>query len=200
MKRKFHLFAIAGFVLLASCKNNTSDKDDVTDTTATVTTTTTDNAMVGTVEAPANVRTSFESKYPQATNVRWQYHRPDLADFEWEWSGWPSMDTNDYVVSYNWDGNEYWAWYDQDGNWIGSVNRIADHNSLPTAVNNTIRNQYSGRSVVSVDRENDKDRTAYEVELDNGTKLLIDENGKVLKKKDATTDTKTKINPKDSAM
>src|SRR5688572_2348069 len=119
MKRKIHLFVIAGFVLIASCKNSTSDKSDVNDTTTTVSTATTDNAMVGTIEAPATIRTSFETKYPQATNVRWQYYRPDLTtNFEWDWSGWPMLDTSDYAVSYNWNGNDYWAWYDQDGNWI----------------------------------------------------------------------------------
>ncbi len=200
MKKKFHLFAIAGIVLLASCKDSTSGKDEVTDSTASVTTTSTDNAMVGTIEAPASVRTAFETKYPQATNVRWQYYRPDLADFEWDWSGWPSLDTSDYAVSYNWDGSDYWAWYDQDGNWIGSVSRISDHSSLPAAVNTTINNQYAGRTIISVDRENDKNRTAYEIDLDNGTKLLIDENGKILKKKDGDTGIKTKMNPKDSAM
>ena len=195
---KFHLFAIAGFVLIASCKNKAETEATDSDTTATVTTSTTDDARVGSVEAPANIRTAFETKYPQATNVRWQYHRPDITDVDWEWSGWSGLDTSDYAVSYNWDGNEYWAWYDQDGNWIGTVNKVADHSSLPAAVNTTIKNQYSGNTVVSVDRENDKNRTAYEIELDNGTRLLIDENGKILKKKDATTDTKTKVNPKDS--
>lgn len=196
MKKKFHLFAIAGIVLLASCKNNTSETDEATDSTATVTTATTDNAMV--VEAPEPVRTSFETKYPQAANVRWQYHRPDVVDFEWDWSGW-TLDENDYVVSYNWDGNDYWAWYDQDGNWIGSVNRT-DPSNLPSSVSATIKKEYSGNTIVSIDRENDKDRTAYEIELDNGTKLLVDENGKILKRKDAVTGEKTKINPKDSAM
>jgi hypothetical protein len=199
MKTKFHLLAIAGFAMIASCKNSTSDKSAETDDTSastTVTTSTTDNAMV--VEAPQNIRTSFESKYPQATNIRWQYHRPDIADIDWDWSGWTGLDDRDYAVSYNWDGNEYWAWYDQDGNWIGTVNRVADHASLPTAVNTTIKTNYSGNSIVSVDRENDKDRTVYEIDLDNGAKLLVDENGKILKQKDPSTDTKTKVNPKDS--
>ncbi len=200
MQIKFHLLALAGFVLMSSCKNSTSEaSDETTDTSATTTVTTpsTDNAMV--VEAPATVRTSFETKYPQATNVRWQYHRPDIADVEWDWSGWTGLDDKDYAVSYTWDGNDYWAWYDADGNWIGTVNRVADHATLPTGVNATIKKDYSGSTIVSVDRENDKDRTAYEVELDNGTKLLLDENGKILKKKDAVTDTKTKTNPKDTA-
>lgn len=196
MKTKLHLWAIAGMALLASCKDNSADADETVDST-TVTTQSTDNAMV--VEAPENVRTAFETKYPQATNVRWQYHRPDVVDIDWEWSGWTGLDDRDYLVTYNWDGSEYWAWYDQDGNWIGTVNR-AESGSLPAAVSSTVNKEYPGATVVSVDRENDKDRTAYEIDLDNGSKLLIDENGNVLKKKDAATDTKTKMNPKDSTM
>ena len=128
MKTKLHLWAIAGMALLASCKDNSADADETVDST-TVTTQSTDNAMV--VEAPENVRTAFETKYPQATNVRWQYHRPDVVDIDWEWSGWTGLDDRDYLVTYNWDGSEYWAWYDQDGNWIGTVNR-AESGSLPS--------------------------------------------------------------------
>jgi hypothetical protein len=200
MKHHFHLLVVAGMVLLTSCKNNSASNQDTGDTTTTVTTSTTDQAMLDNVTVPVPVRTDFDTKFPQASNIRWQYHRPDLADFEWDWSGWPAMDDKDYVASFNWDGNEYWAWYDQDGNWIGTVNRIADHSTLPASVNDAVRNNYSGASIVRADRENDKNRTAYEIELDNGTKLLIDDNGNILKKKDASTDTKTKINPKDSAM
>jgi hypothetical protein len=197
MKSKFHLLAIAGFVLFTSCKDKAADSADTTDTTTTtVTTGTTDNAMV--VEAPAKVRTAFETRYPQATNIRWQYHRPDVADIDWDWSGWTGLDDKDYAVSYNWEGNDYWAWYDEDGNWIGTINAVSDPNSLPAPINTTIQKEYSGSKVVSVDRENDKNRTAYEIDLDNGAKLLVDENGKILKKKDPTTDTKTKVNPKDS--
>ena len=199
MKSKFHLLAIAGFVLFSACKDKNADSaENTTDTTSTttVTTGTTDNAMV--VEAPEKVRTAFETKYPKATNIRWQYHRPDVADIDWDWSGWTGLDDKDYAVSYNWEGNDYWAWYDEDGNWIGTINAVSDPNSLPAPINTTIQKEYSGSKVVSVDRENDKNRTAYEIDLDNGAKLLVDENGKILKKKDPTTDTKTKVNPKDS--
>jgi hypothetical protein len=190
MKKNFHLFAIAGFMLLASCKNSNSESDEVNDTTTTVTTATTDNAKV---EAPANARTSFETQYPQATNVNWQYNRPDMYTFDWEWSGWPVMDASDYAVSYNWNGNDYWAWYDQDGNWIGTVSTVADHSSLPSVVNSKVKSEFSGKTISSVDMENDKDRTAYEIEFTDGSKALIDDKGNVLKKKDSATDTKEKM-------
>ena len=196
MKLIIQAIALSGFALLVSCGNNKSETTDttITDTSA-ATTVTTDNTGVVTVEAPPTAKTAFEAKYPQASNVRWQYHRPDVTSIDWDWSGWPSVDTTDYVASFNWDGHDYWAWYDQDGNWVGSVNKISDHNNLPTAVSDVIKNQYNGYTIVSVDRENDKNRSAYEIQLesgDNKTKILVDENGKVMKKKEITGDTKTK--------
>ena len=62
-------------------------------------------------------------------------------------------------------------------------------------MNKTIQAQYPGYTIVSVDKENDKNRTAYEVELSKGddkAKVLIAENGNVLKKKAVTAGEKTK--------
>ena len=204
MKLSIKMLAVVSLALLFSC-NNTSEKTTTDDTVATTTTQVTDNTDVVMVEPPATIKTSFEAKYPQATNIRWNYHRPDFATVEWDWSGWPVMDTSDYVASYTWDGSEYWTWYDQDGNWVGSVSRVSDYSKLPQAVNNTVTTKYNGYTIVSVDKENDKNRTAYEIQLESSTsklKLLVDENGKVLKSKTISGDTKTKdkADKKDSVM
>lgn len=204
MKLSIKMLAVVSLALLFSC-NNTSEKTTTDDTVATTTTQVTDNTDVVMVEPPATIKTSFEAKYPQATNIRWNYHRPDFATVEWDWSGWPVLDTSDYVASYTWDGSEYWSWYDQDGNWVGSVSRVRDYSTLPQAVNNTVTTKYNGYTIVSVDKENDKNRTAYEIQLESGTnklKLLVDENGKVLKSKTISGDTKTKdkADTKDSVM
>jgi len=96
------------------------------------------------------------------------------------------LDTNDYVVMFNWDNADYYAWYD-DGNWIRASTPMKDHSKLPAPVNNTIRNQFAGYEIVEVDKENDKDRTVYEIELKKGDedkmKLTIAEDGTVMKKK-----------------
>ena len=194
MKFSIKVLATVGLALLVSCGSNTAEKKTTDDTTVATNTSVTDNTTV-VVEPPATVKTSFEAKYPQATNVRWSYHRPDLTGVEWDWSGWPIMDSTDYVASYNWDGSDYWTWYDQDGNWVGSVTRISDPATLPKPVNNSWATEYPGYNVVSIDKENDKNRTAYEIQLDNGSskvKLLVDENGKILKRKTISGDTKTK--------
>jgi Putative beta-lactamase-inhibitor-like, PepSY-like len=196
MTLKIGAVALAAITWLASCSNS-ADKTTTGDTTISTDTTTTsynpgDNTNVN---VPATTRTEFEAKYPQATNVRWTYYRPDMSTIEWDWSGWSTVDTSDYVASFTWDGNDYWAWYDENGNWIGTVNRVADHAALPSAVNAMIQKDYNGYTIVSVDRETDKNRSAYEVKLEKGTdklKLLVDENGKILKKKSVVDGEKTK--------
>ena len=102
----------------------------------------------------------------------------------------------DTVVSYNWDGTEYWTWYDDKNNWVGTVSPVTDHASLPAAVNKTVQTEFAGYTITNVDKENDKNRTAYEIEMSKGDdrmKALIAENGKVIKKKSMSADgTKTK--------
>jgi uncharacterized membrane protein YkoI len=52
----------------------------------------------------------------------------------------------------------------------------------------TIKNNYAGYKITSIDEENDKDRTAYEIKLEKGdahARILVDKNGKILKKDDA---------------
>lgn len=196
MKLKFWMMPVAAIMFFASC-NNEGTKTDSDDTV--VTTTTTDNNMTttGEVVVPDNTRTTFTTKYPTATNVTWKRYDPSMVPIEWEWSGWTTLDTGDYVASFNVDGSDYWVWYDESGNWIGEVSTVKDHSSLPAAVNNAIKSKYSGYTIVSVDKENDKDRTAYEVELDkSGEKaiVLFDANGNVLKSK--TADGKTKVDQK----
>jgi YD repeat-containing protein len=193
MKLKFWMMPLAAIMFFASC-NNDGTKTDTDDTVATTTTTTTDNmaSTSGDVVVPDNTRTTFTGKYPAATNVTWRRYDPNVVPIDWEWSGWTTLDTGDYVASFNVDGSDYWVWYDESGNWVGEVSTVSP-SSVPAAVSNAIKSKYSGYTIVSVDRENDKDRTAYEIELDkNGEKMtvLVDENGNVLKSKTAAGKTK----------
>jgi hypothetical protein len=196
MKLKTWILSATTLVVLGSC-NNAGEGDEKKDTSSTTMTTTTDNntsTTTGQVVVPDVTRTSFTSKYPTATNVNWRRYDPSVVTVDWDWAGWGSMDTSDYYVSFNDNGADYWAWYDENGNWVGTVNTVTDHSSLPAGVNSMLKSQYSGYTVVSVDRENDKNRTAYEIELDKGGEkmiLLVDENGKVLKTKGAAGKTKS---------
>ena len=201
MKLKFWMMPVAAVILLASCNNES--KTDTTTTTGDTTVSTTDNTGTTTsintdVNVPENTRTAFTTKYPKATNVTWRRYEPSATiPIDWEWSGWTSLDTGDYMASYTMDGNDYWVWYDESGNFVGEVSTIKDHASLPAAVNNALKSKYNGYTIVSVDKENDKNRTAYEIELDKGGErmtILVDANGNVMKSKGA--DGKTKVDQK----
>ena len=77
------------------------------------------------------------------------------------------------------------SWWDKIGSWIGSSSTIEDSSLLPDPVKKTLKNSYAGYRITSIDEENDKDRTAYEIKLEKGdarARILVDKNGKILKK------------------
>lgn len=182
---------LASAMFFASCSNNKSDEtttvtDDASttaaaDTSAMVATTPAPGASVEvtTEEVPENVRTTFTTKYPKAEKITWSKYQPSAEDEGWK------MDQTYYYVRYNNDGVDYWDWYSQSGDWAKTSTKIA-HKDLPAAVNKYITDNYSGYTVVEVDKENDKDREMYEVELNKGddkVKLKLLPNGEVFKKK-----------------
>ena len=188
----------AGALAFASCGDNATTEATDKDSTTNVTTTSTtqpasDNDVVANVPQPA--RTNFESRYPQATNVKWQRYEPVQYD-EGEWnSDWmTNMDTSDYQVNFNWEGMDYIVWYD-NGEWLGSTARLTDNAKLPKAVNDAIHEKYADYTIKEVDKENDKNKTVYEVDLERGKdklKLHYDENGKVVKAKGKVNGEKVK--------
>lgn len=164
------LIAAAGIVVLASCGPSYQATDQ----------------PVGIV-VPEGTRTAFITAYPGATNVVWSSYDSQVAiPIDWELTGWPAMGVDDYVVSFNVDSDRYYAWYDSDGTWIGTAYVVTNHSSLPAAVNNVLNTQFSGYTLTSVNKEFQKDRVAYEIEMNNGTsktKLLIDGSGNIIKQK-----------------
>jgi hypothetical protein len=194
---KWLAVAVCAAITTSCGENSTKERTDSDTSTVSTRTDVNDPVNTGTttsINVPEPTRTAFSTKYPNATNVTWRKYEPN-SNIEWDWAGWPVMDTNDYAVSYTWDGSEYWTWYDENNNWIGTVSTVTDHSSLPAAVNKTVQSQYPGYTIVSVDKENDKNRTAYEIDLSKGddkAKVLIAENGSVLKKKSMTDGQKTK--------
>ena len=150
--------------------------------------------VVNIIDVPESMKLSFERQYPKGDNATWSSYEPVTA-FNWGWSGWPTMDTTDYMVKYTVDNSDYWTWYDNDNNWIGTVSAVTDFTGLPQAVNNSIQSKFPGYTIISVNKENDKNRTAYELELTKGEdkmKALIAENGDVLKKKGTVAGEKIK--------
>lgn len=147
----------------------------------------TDTSTGTTVTVPAGTQTAFTTQYPTATNVVWSsYDTITVAPIDWEMAGWETMNADDYLVRFDMDNENYYAWYDNNGNWIGSAYVLKDHTQLPAAVNTAVTNKYAGYSITGINREFQKDRIAYEIEMkkdDSKVKLLVDVDGNIIKEK-----------------
>ena len=169
MKLKF-ISLLAAFVLVVSCHSYK---------------TSTSSNMAYSV--PDATRTAFLTQYPAAINATWSPYDEAVFPIDWELSGWPALDKSDYAVRFNLDNEDYYAWYDANGNWIGTTYLITDYKTLPVAVSTMITNDYPNYSLYTVNRVMQKDRMAYQIQLKNGDariKMLVDENGNIIKKKE----------------
>ena len=106
---------------------------------------------------------------------------------DWEMTGWEPLDANDYVVRFDLANDQYYAWYDSNGGWIGSAYVVHDYTKLPAAVHTLLTNQFRDYTIENVQREMWSGKTAYEIKLkktdDDKVKLLVDSNGMILKQK-----------------
>ena len=186
MKLKNSIFVAGVLIVMVSCGENSTTNAEVKDSTASATAMNDNTSAVKSVDVPATTRSNFEAKYPGASNVTWTYYDEPYTAVDWDWAAWPTLDSNDYLVRYNWNGYDYYTWYDTEGNWIGSVAPITNFEGLPAPVNASVKKEFPDYTITSVDKENDKNKEAYEIELENGNnkaKALIAADGKVLKKK-----------------
>src|SRR5258705_13403062 len=109
---------------------------------------------------------SFITQYPNSTNVVWSNYDPNVVILnDWELAGWQIADQSDYAVRFNMDGQDYYAWYDSDGNWIGTAYVVRDYTRLPVTVNTYVHNMYPSYTINSVNREYYGTTSAYEVVL-----------------------------------
>src|SRR5215469_8626954 len=104
MKFKFLILAV-GIVVMVSCSPSYR---------------VTDKSSVG-VTVPASIQTSFSSQYPEASGVTWGSYDAANLPIDWELSGWPTLDQTAYMATFTMDNNRYYAWYDANGNWVGST-------------------------------------------------------------------------------
>lgn len=164
-----NLFAAAALGLVVSCET----PYEATDTAV--------------IMAPDGVHTAFIAQYPTASNVIWTHYDPAVVvPIDWELAGWTVLDAADYAVTFDMDNADYYAWYDEDGTWIGTTYVVRDFSTLPTVVSNAAYNLYPGYTITAVNREFQKDRIAYEIEMKNSdtkVKMLVDANGNVIKQK-----------------
>ena len=174
MKLK-HFIAVAAIVGLSACE--TSYKA-------------TDTGVTTEVVVPETIKQSFITQYPSSTNVVWTKYNPNVIVLnDWELSGWQTMDVDDYVVKYNVDNEDYYAWYDSDGTWVGSAYVVKDYTTLPASVNTVLTTQFPSYTISSVNREYQKDKMSYEIVMkkDNSkVVMLIDQDGNIIKQKTKT--------------
>jgi len=130
---------------------------------------------------------AFELQYPTAGNVVWNSYDPNVVILnDWDLAGWTVIDSDDYVVQFDMDNEKYYAWYDRNGEWIGTAYVVNDFTTLPDMVRSTINTKYPGYTISKANKEFHKDRIVYEIVLKDGdTKqvVLMDLNGVVLKSK-----------------
>lgn len=198
---------VAGAVLSAftlGCNSSDDGKagnaDSLNNASSTSTTSTT---TTRTVEVTPIIRSNFEKTYPAAKQVVWVKYEPmpEVESIDWELAGWPRLDTSDYMANFTIDNSPYWSWYTYEGDWVGTYTPV-NTSGLPDPVNTTVLREFPGYTISSVNKENDKNRTAYEIKMQNGEdkmKALIAENGTLLKKKGKEAGIKIKEKPvKDS--
>lgn len=144
----------------------------------------TDTGLVITTDA----RNAFDMQYPNSSNIIWRTYDPDeyIIVNEWDMTGWAPLDENVYIVQFDYNGERHYAWYDRNGEWVGTAVAVSDYTTLPTMVNTTITSQYPAYTITSVNREYHRDRIVYEVSLkkpESKMVLLVDGNGNVIKSK-----------------
>lgn len=143
------------------------------------------------ITPPGTVQSSFSTKYPNASNVRWYQYNNARVPIDWDMTGWPALTSRDFAVTYDENNAEHHAWYDAQGNWVGSTNQMKDYKGLPAPITTMLSSKYAGYNITDVHAETYKDRSAYQVEMTKGTdkvKMVVDANGNILKQKTKTVD------------
>jgi len=119
-------------------------------------------------DAPTKVKDAFNKKFPEAKSVHWDKENAT----EWE-------------AEFKMNGKNYSANFGTDGSWKETEYEISE-TELPKAVKNTLNSTFKGYDVEGAEVTETPNMKAYEVEIEKGKttmEVVIDENGKVLKKK-----------------
>jgi hypothetical protein len=138
------------------------------------------------VTVPTNIRSNFAIAYPDATSVVWNSYDISNVPVDWELTGWNTLDKNAYAVTFNMGNDQYYGWYDANGNLIGTATVVTDYTKMPYVVTNMLHDKYTGYNIDWVGREIVGSKANFEVKLsqgDNKVQLLVDSNGNVLKEK-----------------
>lgn len=121
---------------------------------------------MATNQIPANLNSSFQQAYPNATDIEWE------------------MDGMNYKVEFELDKMDNEIWYSKEGKVVKSEMEVTE-NDLPSAVSSAIKEKYSDYSVDEVEVTEMDGKKTYEVELEkwfsDDVKLVIAEDGTILR-------------------
>jgi hypothetical protein len=119
-------------------------------------------------KVPATIRSSFQSKFPTATEVKWEIE--GKSEYE------ANFKLNQKPISVN---------FDLMGKWLETETEI-ETSALPSAVLATLKKDYADFKIDEASEiENVKDRQTFEVEIEKGKEeyeLLFSADGKLLSK------------------
>lgn len=120
-------------------------------------------------EVPSVVLNKFQQTYPKTTMVEWslKYNGQYKAEFE---TGLAEYDHN--------------VWFDKTGKLLKHEEEIAK-NELPTAIKNSISNNFKGYRIDEAEKITEQGKTVYKLNLekmDNELEVIIDSNGGVVQK------------------
>ena len=184
--------------ILISC-NNADTQTAAVDTMVVKEKTNEVTTVYKTIEVAPVVQTKFIEKYPTASNVQWmRYEDVPATEREWTLSDWATYDTMNYAARYTIDSTSYWSWYTPQGDWVSTESTIQS-SDVPAAVNKTLQSQFADYAITFVNKENYKNKTAYKIKMENGDdkmKVVIDEEGKIMKQKGVEDGQKIKIKDK----
>jgi len=111
---------------------------------------------------PTNVKSTFQKKYPTATEVKWD------------------KEGNKYEVNFDFNKTDYSVLLDVQGN-ISETEFQIELTQLPKGVLDYVKMHYAGKQVKEVAKITDaKGTVTYEVEI-KGIDLIFDNTGKFIK-------------------
>lgn len=118
-------------------------------------------------DVPANVKTAFSQKFPNATDVKWGNEN----EKEWE-------------AEFKMNGKNYSANFDINATWMETEYEIST-TEIPVSVKTTLDKEFAGYNIEKSEVSETADGKVYEFALKKDaekTEVAIDMNGKVLKK------------------
>ena len=125
---------------------------------------------------PENVKKEFTKKYASAQSIKWK-----------------SEEKNEWEAEFNMDGKKMSASFDNSAKWVESETEITEK-ELPFSVVSTLNKDFQGYRKGHIEIFENTEIKGYELGLEKGEtsiEVIIDNNGKVIKKTVKKEDEKT---------